>query len=71
MASTLIMVADGIDLLVSAAQAVATIGPIIQKAQAEGRTTLTADEWAQIVGQEDSAEQALSRAIEQARSRSA
>jgi hypothetical protein len=63
MAATMIAVADAIDLLVAATEAAATIAPIIQKAQAEGRTTLTPDEWTQITGDELSAEAALSAAI--------
>lgn len=69
MAATIALVADGIDLLVAAAQATATIAPIIRQAQAEGRTTLTADEWAQISGGEDAADQRLAKAIEAARAR--
>jgi len=60
-------VADALDILVSAAQAISTITPIIQQAQAQGRTTLTAEEWAQITGNETSAEAALSAAIAKAK----
>lgn len=63
MAATIALVADALDLLVSATQAAATIAPIIQQAQAEGRTSLSEAEWAQITGNDDSAEAALTAAI--------
>lgn len=48
MATTIVLVADALDLAVTAAQTLSTVMPIIQQAQAEGRTTLTAAEWATI-----------------------
>ena len=62
-AGTAILVADAIDLLVAATQAAATLAPMIQAAQAAGQTTLTAVQWATIVGNDDSAEKALSAAV--------
>jgi hypothetical protein len=56
MAATLVLVADALAVANAAAQTLATTLPIIQKAQAEGRTTLTADEWAQIKGDADAAD---------------
>jgi hypothetical protein len=56
MASTLMVIADALAVANAAAQTLATTLPIIQKAQAEGRTTLTAAEWAQITGDADAAD---------------
>lgn len=56
MAATLVAIADALDLLTSAAQTVATIAPILQRAHAEGRTTLTPAEWATITGDADAAD---------------
>lgn len=39
------------------------ISALIQKAQAEGRTELTAEEWALITGADDAARSALANAI--------
>lgn len=54
--------------LVSAASELAlklqAIGAIIQKAQAEGRTKLTDDEWAEIIALDDNARAALQKAID-------
>lgn len=54
--------------LVSAASELAlklqAIGAIIQKAQTEGRTKLTDDEWAEIVALDDNARDALQKAID-------
>lgn len=57
MASTLIAIADALDLLTSAATTIATIAPIVKQAQAEGRTTLTPAEWATITGGADAADE--------------
>jgi hypothetical protein len=67
MAAALPLIANGIDLLVGILGAAAKIAPIIQAAQSQGRTTLTAEEWAQITGDETSAEAALSDAIAKAK----
>lgn len=56
MASTLIVIADALAVANAAAQTLATTLPIIQRAQAEGRTTLTAAEWAQIQGDANAAD---------------
>lgn len=40
-----------------------TISALVQKAQGEGRTTFTADEWAQIQGIDTAARQQLIAAI--------
>lgn len=56
MVSTIVLVADALDLAVQAAQTIATVMPIIKQAQAEGRTTLTAAEWAIIKGNADAAD---------------
>lgn len=69
MSAVLPAVADALDLLVAAAQAVSQIAPIVKQAQAEGRTTLTADEWSQVTGADDSAEAALSTAIAAAKAK--
>jgi hypothetical protein len=69
MSAILPAVADALDLLVAAAQAAAQIVPIIKQAQAEGRTSLTADEWAQVTGSDDSAEAALSAACAAAKAK--
>jgi hypothetical protein len=62
-AGTAVLVADAIDLLVAATQTIAVLAPMVQAAQAAGRTTLTAAEWATIVGNDDSVEAALSAAV--------
>jgi hypothetical protein len=41
-----------------------SIGAIIQKANAEGRTTLTEAEWAEVVATDDQARKALQDAID-------
>lgn len=43
------------------------IGQIIQTAQSQGRSQLTADEWAQVISGDDSAEQAVLDAIAKAK----
>ena len=62
-AGTAILVADAIDLLVAATQAAATLAPMIQAAQASGATTITAAQWATVIGADDSAEAGLSAAV--------
>jgi hypothetical protein len=59
-------VADALNLLIAATTAASQLAPIIAKAQAEGRTDLTAEEWAVVTGNDDSAEAALSAAVKAA-----
>lgn len=63
MSTPLATVADAIDLLVSATEAAARLAPIIQKAQAEGRTVLTAEEWAGINQASDAVDAAAQAAL--------
>lgn len=67
MAAVLPTVVDAIDLALAGLQAAQQINQIVQTATADGRTTLTADEWAQVTGSETSAEAALSAAIAKAK----
>jgi len=60
-------VSAAIDLLLELITNAQKIGAIIQTAQAAGSTTLTADQWSQIVGADDSAEAALTAAIAKAK----
>jgi len=60
-------VSAAIDLLLELIANAQKIGAIIQAAQAAGSTTLTADQWSQIVGADDSAEAALTAAIARAK----
>lgn len=52
-----------VDLLVALLNNAQSIGSIIQTAQNENRTTLTADEWSTIIGADDSAEAGVLAAI--------
>jgi hypothetical protein len=56
-------VATAIDLLIALLNQTATISATIQKAQAENRTTLTDDEWSEIMVRDDLARAALESAI--------
>jgi len=58
-----VAVSAAVDLLVALLQNAQGISLIIQEAQAAGQVTLTAAQWAIIVGNDDSAEAALSAAI--------
>jgi len=58
-----VAVSAAIDLLVALLDNASQISQIIQEAQASGSTTLTPAQWAQITGNDDSAEAALSAAI--------
>lgn len=69
MAALLPTLANGLDLALAALAAAQKIGSIVSNASAQGRTTLTADEWAQITGDETSAEAQLSAAIAAAKAR--
>lgn len=60
-------VSAAVDLLVALLSNAQQISTLIQTAQAAGRTTLTADEWATIVGADNSAEVALVAAIAKAK----
>jgi hypothetical protein len=69
MAATLPLVADGIEVLITAIQSAETIAGVIKQAQAAGQTVLTDAQWAQITGNEASAEGALSAAIAAAKAK--
>ncbi len=56
-------VAAAVDLLVELLAQSQKISQIIQTAQAAGQVNLTAEQWAQITGSDDSAEAALTAAI--------
>jgi len=58
-----VAVSAAIDLLLALIQNASQISQIIQEAQASGATKLTPDQWAQITGNDDSAEAALTAAI--------
>jgi hypothetical protein len=58
-----VAVTAAIDLLVALLQNAQAISQIIQQAQASGSDTLTPDQWATIIGNDDSAEAALAAAI--------
>ena len=62
-----VAIANAIDLAIAAMQAALQIQQMVQSATAQGRTTLTADEWSAITGAENSAEAALSAAIANAK----
>lgn len=59
-------VSVAVDLLVALLNNASQIGQLIQQAQAAGQTTLTPEQWAQITGNDDSAEAALTAAIAKA-----
>jgi len=61
-------VSVAVDLLVALLNNAAQISQLIQLAQSAGQTTLTADQWATVIGTDDSAEAALTAAIDAARS---
>ena len=58
-----VAVSAAIDLLVALLQNASQISQLIQTAQAAGQTDLTADQWAIIIGNDDSAAAALAAAI--------
>ena len=62
-----VAVSAAVDLLVAILSNAQQISTLIQTAQAAGRTTLTADEWASVVGADNSAEAALVAAIAKAK----
>lgn len=55
-----------IDMATATMQKAQSIGAIVQKAQAQGRTTLTDTEWASIQSIDDQAKQRLEQAISNA-----
>src|SRR5882757_1660591 len=61
-------VAVAVDLLVELLKNAGQISQLIQTAQANGQTMLTPEQWATIVGADDSAETALAAAIATAKS---
>lgn len=64
-------VSAAVDLLVALLSNATQISTLIQTAQAAGRTTLTAEEWASVIGADNSAEAALVAAIAKAKGASA
>jgi len=60
-------VAVAVDLLVELLKNASQISQLIQTAQANGQTTLTAEQWASIVSADDSAGAALIAAIANAK----
>lgn len=60
-------VSAAVDLLVALLSNATQISTLIQTAQAAGRTTLSADEWASVIGADNSAEAALIAAIAKAK----
>jgi len=58
-----VAVSAAVDLVVALLQNATQISQLIQAAQAAGQTTLTAEQWATITGNDDSAETALTAAI--------
>lgn len=60
-------VSVAVDLLVALLNNAAQISQLIQSAQSAGQTTLTTDQWATVIGADNSAEAALSAAIDAAR----
>lgn len=64
-------VSAAVDLLVGLLSNAQQISTLIQTAQASGRTTLTAEEWASVIGADNSAEAALVAAIAKAKGASA
>lgn len=58
-----VAVSAAVDFLVALLTNAQAISQIIQEAQASGSATLSAAQWATIVGNDDSAEAALSAAI--------
>lgn len=60
-------VSAAIDLLVALLDNASQISQLIRTAQANGQTTLTADQWTTIVGADNSAEAALTAAIAKAK----
>jgi len=60
-------VSVAVDLLVALLNNANQIGTLIQQAQANGQTTLTPEQWAQITGADNSAEAQLAAAIAKAK----
>ena len=58
-----VAVGVALNLVLSLLQNAQAISEIIQEVQASGATTLTPDQWAKIVGADDSAEASLTAAI--------
>jgi hypothetical protein len=59
--------AAALDLIVALLGNAQKIGAILQTVQAEGRTTLTPEEWAAVTGADDSAEAQVLAAIQAAK----
>lgn len=60
-------VSVAVDLLVALLNNATQISQMIQSAQASGQTNLNTDQWATITGADDSAENALLKAIDDAK----
>lgn len=60
-------IATGLNLLTTLLAEAQKISGIIQAAQANGQTALTADQWSQIIGDDDSAEANLVAALTSAK----
>jgi hypothetical protein len=58
-----VAIETALDVLIAALNNAAAIGQLISNAKAEGRTELTAAEWASVTTADDSAMAALSSAI--------
>lgn len=60
-------VSVAVDLLVALLNNAMQISQLIQSAQANGQDALTVEQWAKVIGADDSAEAALTAAIDAAR----
>lgn len=63
-----VAVSVAVDLLVALLNNAAQISQLIQSAQASGQSTLTPEQWATVIGADNTAEAALTDAIDAARS---
>jgi len=62
-AEAIILLANLTNAAITSLQNAQAISQLIQKANAEGRTTFTAEEWAVITGADDAAKKVLDDAI--------
>ena len=65
MAATIVAVSDAVSLLLALVDNLASVSQVIKAAQANGQTTLTADQWATITAADDAARAALAKAAGQ------
>lgn len=63
MAAAIGTVAAAVDLLVELINSAQQISTMVQDAQSKGQSVLSADQWATITGNDDSAEAALTAAL--------